>query len=227
MRNDLGIAPAISSRPAKTGRLPSVSVLLPAWNEGRMLARCLDSVLAIDWPDLEVVVCAGGTDGTLDIARRYEGSRVTVLKQQAGEGKQRALRRCFERSRGEIVYLTDADCIVGSASFRAVIEPIVEGEAAAATGTSRPLPEQQRRLLPFFRWSIQRGVERRRSPESTGLLGRNCAVSREALIAAGAFAEPAFSRWLGEPIALRCRRVRGAGPYWHRLSPRQAASRVK
>src|SRR6266545_682146 len=50
---------------------PSVSVLLPAWNEAVMLRRCLDSILAIDWPKLEVVLCAGGNDGTLEIANRY------------------------------------------------------------------------------------------------------------------------------------------------------------
>ena len=31
--------------------LPSVSVLLPAWNEAKMIGRCLDSLLAIDWPN--------------------------------------------------------------------------------------------------------------------------------------------------------------------------------
>jgi glycosyltransferase involved in cell wall biosynthesis len=85
--------------------LPSVSVLLPAWNDAAMIGRCLESLLTIDWPDLEIVVCAGGADGTLDIARHYESERVTVLEQHPGEGKQAALRRCLERSRGDIIYL--------------------------------------------------------------------------------------------------------------------------
>src|SRR5690606_13618117 len=51
--------------------LPSVSVLLPAWNEASTLGRCLDSLLAIPWPDLEIILCAGGNDGTVEIAKRY------------------------------------------------------------------------------------------------------------------------------------------------------------
>lgn len=179
-------APASVSTHTGT-RLTSVSVLLPAWNEARMIGRCLDSLLAIDWPDLEIVVCAGGDDGTLDVARRYEGSRVIVLEQHAGEGKQAALRRCFAASRGEIIYLTDADCVVPSDVFQAVVEPVARGDAPAATGTSRPLPEQRTEPFAQFQWSIQRATERDRGPFSTGLLGRNCAIRRDALTAAGAF----------------------------------------
>lgn len=172
------------------GAAPAVSVLLPAWNEAAMLGRCLDSLLAIEEPSLEVIVCAGGSDGTLDIARRYAGDRVTVLEQQPGEGKQAALRRCFERSTGDIIYLTDADCVVPVDTFRAVVEPVARGEVAAATGTSWPLVEQRAHTFALFQWSILHAVERRRSSDSTGLLGRNAAVRRDALLAAGAFAEP-------------------------------------
>ena len=175
---------------ASAREVPTVSVLLPAWNEAAMLGRCLDSLLAIDWPGLEIVVCAGGSDGTLEIARSYAGPRVTVLEQHPGEGKEVALRRCFAASHGEIIYLTDADCIVPEDAFRAVIAPLVDGEADAATGTSAPPPEQRSSAFTFYQWSIVRAVERRRPRESTGLLGRNCAVRREALMQTGAFGEP-------------------------------------
>jgi cellulose synthase/poly-beta-1,6-N-acetylglucosamine synthase-like glycosyltransferase len=155
-----------------------------------MISRCLESLLAIDWPDLEIIVCAGGEDGTLDIARSYEGARVAVLEQHAGEGKQGALRRCLARSRGEIVYQSDADCLVPASVFTAVISPLVDGEVAAATGTSRPLAEQQAEPFALFQWSILDAVERKRLVACNGLLGRNCAIRRDAIIEAGAFAEP-------------------------------------
>jgi cellulose synthase/poly-beta-1,6-N-acetylglucosamine synthase-like glycosyltransferase len=165
----------------------SVSVLVAAWNEERTVGRCLDSLLAIECPDLEIIVCAGGTDRTLKIARGYPSESVIVLEQRPGEGKQHALRRCFERSRGEIIYLTDADCVVPGDVFQSVIAPIRAGACDAATGTSRPPEEQIHASLPFFQWSILRAVERRRPEASDGLLGRNCAVRRDALQAAGAF----------------------------------------
>jgi glycosyltransferase involved in cell wall biosynthesis len=179
--------------PAPEGTLktsPSVSVLLPAWNDAAMIGRCLESLLAIDRPDVEIIVCAGGEDGTFDVARRYAGERVIVLEQYPGEGKQRALRRCFARSRGDIIYLTDADCIVPSCVFDAVVGPVADGAVPAATGTSRPLREQQTEPFALFQWSILDAVEQNRPVASSGLLGRNCAVRRAAIIEAGAFAEP-------------------------------------
>jgi cellulose synthase/poly-beta-1,6-N-acetylglucosamine synthase-like glycosyltransferase len=167
-----------------------VSVLLPAWNEGAGIERCLAALTAIEWPALEIIVCAGGADETLARAQRFASERVTVFEQQPGEGKQAALRRCFERSRGAVLYLTDADCVVPEATFEAVIAPVARGEAAAATGGSRPFAEQRSDPFVFHQWSVIRAVERNRPPESTGLLGRNCAISRNAVEAAGAFAQP-------------------------------------
>ncbi|HEX7103700.1 MAG TPA: glycosyltransferase family 2 protein [Nitrolancea sp.] len=178
-----------NQQPERT-KLPSVSVLLPAWNERGMIERCLKSLVALDWPDLEIIVCAGGRDGTLQHALRFERDNVLVLAQRPGEGKQVALRRCFECSSGEIIYLTDADCVVSFETFAAVIEPIVNGDVVAATGTSRPYEEQLSDPFAFYQWSILRAVDSRRNAESSGLLGRNCAIQRDALIAAGAFSAP-------------------------------------
>lgn len=168
---------------------PSVSVLLPAWNSSGSLASCLDALISIDWPDLEIIVCAGGDDDTFAIAQRYEARGVVVIQQHAGEGKQAALRRCLACSHGEIIYLTDADCLVPDHVFRAVLEPIVRGDTVATTGTSQPVPEQLIDPLVLFQWSIVRASERRRPPASTGLLGRNCAVRREAIHQTGSFNE--------------------------------------
>jgi chlorobactene glucosyltransferase len=54
---------------------PLVSVVIPARNESRSIARCLRSVLSSDYPRLEVIVVDdGSTDGTGAIARRSAGS---------------------------------------------------------------------------------------------------------------------------------------------------------
>jgi cellulose synthase/poly-beta-1,6-N-acetylglucosamine synthase-like glycosyltransferase len=91
---------------------PRVSFLVPAWNEAQHIQACLGSILALRYPEKELVVCAGGEDGSYTLAKRFEGPEVIVLKQQPGEGKQCALRRCFANSTGEIIFLTDADCLV-------------------------------------------------------------------------------------------------------------------
>jgi len=160
------------------GSLTSVSVLLPAWNERRLLGRCLESLLSLDWPCLEVIVSAGGEDGTYDEARRYAGTRVTVIEQRRGEGKQRALRRCLAEANGEVIYLTDADCVVPQEAFWATLRPVCERQVDAATGLSVPLPEQRGNPLVRYQWGKDISGTRRHGAFAHGVLGRNCAIRR-------------------------------------------------
>lgn len=57
------------------------SVVIPAYNEGRVLGRCLRSLLSADVP-LDIVVAANGcTDDTVEVARSFEGVRVIEVPQ--------------------------------------------------------------------------------------------------------------------------------------------------
>ena len=175
------------------GCLPSVSVLLPAWNEATMIGRCLDSLTGIDWPGLEIVVCAGGGDGTLEIARSYQNRRVVVLQQRPGEGKQVALRRCLAESRGEIIYLTDADCTVPASTFFAVLDPIIGGHEHVVTGNSRSLPDFRHHPIVRYQDFVSSVGAGRLGDYSVGLHGRNTALTRSALTHAGGFAWSALT----------------------------------
>jgi len=47
---------------------PIVSFLVAAWNEESTVQPCIDSILHLTYPKLEIVLCAGGTDRTWEIA---------------------------------------------------------------------------------------------------------------------------------------------------------------
>lgn len=193
--------------PCPADEPPRVSILIPAWNEAAHLGRCLDSVRALRYPNREVIVCAGGTDGTLEIARRYADRRVIVLEQKPGEGKQRALQRCLEHATGEIVFLTDADCVLDDESFERAMIPVVTGESEVTTGSRRPLDEQEADPLVVYQWMHHLFMESHLPDEVDVLFGINAAIRREALERAGGFTAPA-------PIGtdwLLGRRLREAG----------------
>ena len=61
--------------------VPALSVIIPAHNEEKVLARCLDALLAdSEAGELEILVAANGcTDRTVEIARSY-GDRVGVIE---------------------------------------------------------------------------------------------------------------------------------------------------
>ena len=131
-----------------------MSVLVPAWNELTRIGPCLESLLAIPWPRLEIHVCAGGDDGTFAAAARFAERGVDVIDQRPGQGKQSALREMFRRATGNVIYLTDADCTVPAPVFRSVLAPILDGRAEATTGRYRPFDADLANPLVLYRWGI-------------------------------------------------------------------------
>lgn len=162
-------------------------MLVPGWNESARLQDCVDSILALRYPNKELILCIGGEDGTRELAEQYAGPGVLVLMQVAGEGKQKALQRCFERSSGEIIFLTDADCIWDDEAFEANLKAITEEHEEAVTGSWQPLLEQTSRALVQFQWR-QHILREMTLPNYIDVVsGCNTALAREALVRAGSF----------------------------------------
>ncbi len=67
---------------------PLVSLLIPAYNEARVMARKLENSLTLDYPAdrIEIVVVSdGSSDATVDIARSMGGVRVLALEKNRGK----------------------------------------------------------------------------------------------------------------------------------------------
>jgi cellulose synthase/poly-beta-1,6-N-acetylglucosamine synthase-like glycosyltransferase/peptidoglycan/xylan/chitin deacetylase (PgdA/CDA1 family)/spore germination protein YaaH len=88
-----------------------VSVLIPAFNEARVIEQSVRGILASRDVRLEVIVIDdGSSDGTSDVVRRHfaDEIRVTLLTLQNG-GKARALNQGILKAKGDIVIALDAD----------------------------------------------------------------------------------------------------------------------
>ncbi len=93
--------------------LPAISVLIPAYNEGRVLERALTSLMQLDYPEYEVLVIDdGSTDDTLEIAAQWEGQRGSgefrVITKPNG-GKADALNAGIAHSKHPLIFCMDAD----------------------------------------------------------------------------------------------------------------------
>ena len=106
---------------------PRVSILIPARNETKILAKTLPLFLAQEYGDYEVILADdASTDGTGDLARRFaaenpERLRVVSLHElpPGWVGKTHALQKAFEAARGEWVLATDADMVFHPKALRA------------------------------------------------------------------------------------------------------------
>lgn len=87
-----------------------VSVIVPFYNASPTLARCLESILANDYPHLEVIcVDDRSTDDSPAIAARYDVQLLQMIHQS---GAAAARNLAVNAATGDILYFTDADVIV-------------------------------------------------------------------------------------------------------------------
>lgn len=116
------------------------SIVIPAHNEGRVIGRLLDALLAdasVSGPDI-VVVCNGCTDDTARVAGE-RGDRVRVVEIPT-PSKHRALRVGDEHARGFPRLYVDADVVVGAADVGALVGALDRSPELLAAAPGRDIP---------------------------------------------------------------------------------------
>ncbi|MFH1221784.1 MAG: glycosyltransferase [Candidatus Micrarchaeota archaeon] len=109
--------------PEITNWTPAVSILIPAYNEGPYIDKCLETLLSMDYPKdkLEIIVIDdGSTDNTAAAAKKYANSGVNVFtKQNAGKGA--ALNYGLKKAAGEFIVTMDADSYVMPTTLKQLV----------------------------------------------------------------------------------------------------------
>lgn len=126
---------------------PLVNIIVPAWKEGNNFKICLDSIKNLNYPFLNIVVNAGGSQETKKIAelfKKYE--KFTILQQKPG-GKMKALNECLDIISEGIVYSIDADTIINDEILLRMIYPIINQNEYVVVGGVRPLKFQQNKSI--------------------------------------------------------------------------------
>jgi poly-beta-1,6-N-acetyl-D-glucosamine synthase len=118
--------------------VPPVSILVPAYNEGRLMGRALSSLLALDYPEFEVVVVDdGSTDDTLERAAAWEGRHgpceVRVVTKRNG-GKASALNAGIAASKHPFILCMDADSYLEPQTLLRAIEHFGDPSVGAVAG---------------------------------------------------------------------------------------------
>jgi poly-beta-1,6-N-acetyl-D-glucosamine synthase len=124
---------------------PGVSVLIPAYNEERVIATCVVAALAADYPELEVLVLDdGSTDDTAAAATSAAGGdpRCRVIRDEVNVGKAERLNRGFRAVRHELVVVTDADTHMHPEAVKRLVarmraSPLIAAVAGAPHVTNR------------------------------------------------------------------------------------------
>jgi cellulose synthase/poly-beta-1,6-N-acetylglucosamine synthase-like glycosyltransferase/peptidoglycan/xylan/chitin deacetylase (PgdA/CDA1 family) len=117
--------------------LGPVSVIVPAHNEAANIAATVRSLVASDYPQLEVIVVDdGSTDGTARIVRQLRLAEVKVIS-QPNAGKPAALNTGIRHARGEILVLVDGDTVFEREAVGRLIQPMRDEQVGAVSGNTK------------------------------------------------------------------------------------------
>ncbi|GAB4085451.1 glycosyltransferase family 2 protein [Myceligenerans cantabricum] len=124
---------------ATPGSPPSISVVVPAYNEGVVLDACVRSIARSTYPDFEVVcVDDGSTDDTYAklraLAAELPGVRAFT---QPNGGKGAALNHGVRHAHGEILVLVDADGVFRPDTLTEMVRAFTDEGVGAVCGDDR------------------------------------------------------------------------------------------
>ncbi len=124
--------------PLSTAPLPSLTVVIPAYNEGKMVEMALHSVAQADYPrDLLEIICVddGSTDDTwgyIEQARERFPHLIKTIRFPENRGKKAALYAGFKNGRGEVLVTVDSDSVIEHQALRHLVAPLQEDDSIGA-----------------------------------------------------------------------------------------------
>ncbi|ELY47641.1 glycosyltransferase [Natronorubrum sulfidifaciens] len=126
------------SRATPSPPYPSLSVLVPAYNEAGYVSRAITSLLEAEYPteQIEIIVIDdGSTDETAAEARSFDSDLVRVVTKANG-GKYSALNYGLLFAEGEIIATVDADSIVAPDALTRIVAPFADDPDLGAVASN-------------------------------------------------------------------------------------------
>ena len=135
-------------------QLPTCTVIVPAYNEGKLVWETLLSVANSDFPQHKLQILAiddGSKDDTwywMTKAKKQLGDRLFIYQQPENKGKRHALYRGFNLGTGEIFVTIDSDSVVKPDTLRNLVSPFVVNEHCGAVAGNVKVLNHKKGILP-------------------------------------------------------------------------------
>jgi len=187
---------------------PSLAVLVPAYNEEKVICATIRSLLSSDGADLDIIVVDdGSSDRTAEIARRAfsDNNRVRVFKKENG-GKAAALNFALLHTSAEVVVAIDADTVMAEDAIRLLVRHFEDTAVGAVAGTA--VVGNQITLMARFQaleYVTSQNLDRRafECVNAIGVVpGAIGAWRREALVQVGGYAHDTLAEDADVTIAI-------------------------
>ncbi|WP_029034574.1 glycosyltransferase [Salinimicrobium terrae] len=135
-------------------KLPTCTVIVPAYNEGKQVYDTLISLTNSLYPEEKLQLIAiddGSKDNTWDWMQKAKdllGDRVSIYQQPVNQGKRHALYRGFNLATGEVFITVDSDSIVEKDTLRNLVSPFVTNEECGAVAGNVRVLNNEKAIIP-------------------------------------------------------------------------------
>ncbi|MEM2342326.1 MAG: glycosyltransferase [Candidatus Bathyarchaeia archaeon] len=121
---------------------PKVTIIIPAHNEEKIIARSIESALETDYENKEIIVVDdGSTDRTFEIAYQYaKKGLIKLLRRDTASGsKAGALNFGLKFATGDVIITVDADTLIERNAIREIVKSLSDPNVSAVSGNVRVL----------------------------------------------------------------------------------------
>ena len=188
-------------------KLPTCTVIVPAYNEGSYVERTIKSLLYSDYPTdkLEIIaVNDGSQDNTWEYICRGANlapQQVTTIDLPENKGKKHAIYVATKAARGDIIVTVDSDSSVKSNTIRSLVSPFTDPQIGAVAGAIRVKNPEQSFITSLLDVLLVFGCEFLRAAQSVTTLvlctpGALSAYRKSALL-------PVIDEWLHQTFMNR------------------------
>jgi len=115
---------------------PTISLIISAYNEEKIIREKIDNSLNIDYPEgkLEIIVASESTDETNKIVRTYENKGVVLYAFKNREGKRATLYRTVPMTKGEIIVFSDANTMYKKDAIKQIVRNFADNRIGCVSG---------------------------------------------------------------------------------------------
>jgi hyaluronan synthase len=138
--------------------LPSLTVIIPAYNEGAMVENSLYSVAEADYPreKLEIIcIDDGSTDDTweyMERARQRYPGMIKTVRFPENRGKKEGLYAGFTQGRGEVWVTVDSDSVIDQEALRHLVAPLQQDASIGAVAGNVRVYNRDGSLMGKMQW---------------------------------------------------------------------------
>ena len=124
--------------------------MIPCYNEASTIEALLTAILAVDYPDKEIIVVDdASTDGSFEQLEAFKAFPITLCRHPHNQGKGACLRTGIAQATKSYVLIQDADLEYDPQDYMRLLAPLLSGRADVVYG-SRFVGDNPHRVMYFW-----------------------------------------------------------------------------